>query len=192
MRLFLAVFPPKEILTSFKETQLRLEKYKRSLRFVDPSIIHVTVRFLGGFVGERSLKLLLSSLSRDISRFEAFNLRIKEARFGFPGRRWPRILYVSIMKNEKLEELINGINSSLSGLNLEDVEEYKYRKETFHFTLARTRGRLNRSIVANIRRELERVELWEGFRVSSISLVESELRREGPVYKVVKEIHLEG
>jgi 2'-5' RNA ligase len=190
MRLFLAVFPPKEILESFEEIQGKLKRYTNSLRFIKPSIIHMTVRFLGGFVSDRSFELLVSSLSRDISNFEAFNVRIKEARFGFPGRKWPRILYVSIMKNEKMEGLVNSINSTLSRLNLEDIEEYKYRKDIFHFTLARTKGRLNRSIIANIRKNLEKIELWEGFRISSVALVESELKREGPVYKVVKEIRL--
>ena len=89
MRLFLAVFPPKEILDSFQEVQKRLKKYKKFLRLLDPAIIHMTIRFLGGFVSKSNLEILTSSLNREISRLEAFNVRIKNAKFGFPGRKWP-------------------------------------------------------------------------------------------------------
>lgn len=190
MRLFYAIFPPDEISKSFRDIQLRLEKFDKYLKFVESSQIHMTIRYLGGFVSEDSFRKLQPVLREEISKFEAFNIRIKEARYGFPKRRWPRILYVSTAKSESLNKLISRTNFILEKLGLEDIQQVRHRGGSYHFTLARTKSRLTKQVISKIRAELARLDLWEGFRVDTISLIESELRKEGPKYKVVDKIKL--
>lgn len=170
----------------------KLISYDKYLKFTEPELIHITVRFIGGSVSRKSYGKLSSIIEGEILKHEAFNIRIKEARFGFPNQRWPRILYVSVMKNENLDKIVSCVNNAISSLNLPDIEEYKYRDNMFHFTLARTKSRLNIEVIANIRKALKKMNLWEGFRINSIKLIESELKKECPVYKVLNEIKLKG
>ena len=191
MRLFLAIFPPREIGNSFKKIQERLMAFEKNLKFVDPAIIHMTVRFLGAHISDQSFKKIFPVIRSVIVQQDQFNVRIKEARFGFPGRRWPRILYVSIARSESLNKLLSCLNLETDSLNLSDIYEYKHQGNPIHhFTLARSRKNLTRVVVANIRSVLAKCELWEGLRVKEISLVKSKLTREGPEYQTVEEFKL--
>lgn len=191
MRLFLGIFPTKEIIESFTNIQKQLEQYSKFLRFVDPDLIHLSLRFLGNDVSKETLEELSPLLKSETSLLSQFNVRIKEARFGFPGRRWPRILYASVVDNENLLKLSQTINSTIEKLNPQDIFEDKHSQNPiFHFTIARTKARLNNEVVRSIRNTLKKAELWEGFGVNSVKLMSSVLRTEGPEYEVVEEMKL--
>jgi 2'-5' RNA ligase len=188
MRLFLAIFPPKEITDSLVEVQTKLHTFDKYLRFVRKDQIHISLRFLGSNVSEKSFEKLLAAFNE--LKFESFNVRIKEARFGFPGKRWPRILYVSLMKNEALDKFMRKFNEKIEVLELSDIQEERSGSPIYHFTVARVKTRLTENIVFDIRRKLEDVKLWEGFRVDKVVLVKSELFKEGPEYELVGRINL--
>jgi 2'-5' RNA ligase len=182
MRLFLAIFPPKEIAESFAKILENLRSYNKYLRFVKHEHMHISLRFLGSDVSEESLKKIQKVLKS--IKFSSFNLKIKEVRFGFPGQRWPRILYVSVARNEALDKLASKLNADIDALDREDIYLRDFRQPIYHFTLSRVKKKLNKKVVFDIRRKIESVELWEGFRVGEICLVKSELKREGPKYEV--------
>lgn len=187
--MFLAIFPPKEILESFKQVQKDLKKSDKYLRLTKLTQIHITLRFLGNDVGKENLEKLLPYIKKHISDLRPFNVRIKEIRFGFPGRRIPRILYVSVAKNENLDRFISNINSVIEKLMFNDIVIDK-RPPHYHFTIARSRGNLTKEASGRIRRSLEKVKLWEGFRVKEIALIESTLSKKGPVYEEVEKFEL--
>jgi 2'-5' RNA ligase len=189
MRLFLAIFPPKEILDSFKQIQMDLKKFDKFLRLTKLTQTHITLRFLGNDVSQKSLEEFLPYIKRHISDLRPFNARIKEIRFGFPGRRIPRILYVSVAKNENLDRFMSNINSTIEKLMLIDIVIDK-RPPHYHFTIARSRSNLTRDASGRIRRSLEKVKLWEGFRVKEIVLIKSTLSKEGPEYEDVERFKL--
>lgn len=189
MRLFLGIFPPKEVLDAFLSIQKDLSHYSKYLRFTQKNNIHLTLKFLGNDVGDIEMAQIMSIMNRQLKTKEGFNLKIKDIQYGFPGRRFPKILYVSVHRNSYFELLLKGVNEGLE--KVESIEEYDYgRSQIFHFTLARTKKHVSREIILKIRNLLEKVKLWEGFRVSSIDLVVSELKKEGPVYKKIKSFKL--
>ncbi|MBN2016177.1 RNA 2',3'-cyclic phosphodiesterase [Candidatus Dojkabacteria bacterium] len=191
MRLFLAIFPPEEVLEFLKGIQRDLNQFNKFLKFTEPELIHITLKFLGSDVSRDCLEEFLPLLKQKVSCFEQFNVRIHEARFGFPDQRWPRILYVSVKNNERIDKLSSTINAAIEGLDLPDILSEKWLdKPTFHFTIARTKSRITESVIFDIRRKLKQIELWEGFLVKKIKLVESSLYKEGPKYEVIEELEL--
>jgi len=191
MRLFIAYFPSKEIIREFKEIQKSLKQFTSHLKFTKSAIVHITLRFLGNDVSGKSYEMILPGLKDIISNSNSFNVRFGETRLGFPGRRNPRILFISTLRNEGFDKLLSRINTHVDSFQLPDIVDYKLRNEShFHFTLARTRRRLKVDTIQGIHRRLEEANLPDGFRVKKISIVESELKREGPEYSIVEEISL--
>jgi 2'-5' RNA ligase len=191
MRLFLGIFPPKEILNSFSPIFSSIVKYDKYLRIVDKKNIHVSVRFLGNSISQESFSLLREAFDESIPSLPVCNIKIKEIRFGFPGRRWPRILYISIIKNEGLLLIYNTINKIIDKLDMADIYIDKHSSNPrFHITLARTKTRINQVVINNIRKTIESHELWEGFQVNTINFMESVLTKEGPEYSSIKKYKL--
>jgi 2'-5' RNA ligase len=192
MRLFLGISPPKEIINSFKNIQLSLNQFKKYLRFVKSDHIHVTLRYLGNEISKETYELISSRLEKIAKSHRGFNIQIKEVNYGFPGRYWPRILYVGCKQSEGLLRLYNSIHSSLNSLQCDEIF-YDQRKDnpSFHITLARTKSKLTKDVVRNIRNSIKKSELYEGFQVKSFSLIESTLQTDGPVYKVLDKFILQ-
>lgn len=191
MRTFVALFPPQEILDSFIHIQERLSQYKRYIRLTDPPLIHLTIRFLGDNVPLKVMQEFIKEIKVALQETTAFNLRLQEIRYGFPGKRWPRILYVSAVENVALSSLKTKIEQVIEkNKNAEYFQKVETRDEIFHFTLARSNQNLHTEVIRQIRNELKKVELWEGFRVSYIHIVESILQTEGPKYIVKSKILL--
>ncbi|MBU0976634.1 MAG: RNA 2',3'-cyclic phosphodiesterase [Patescibacteria group bacterium] len=189
MRAFLAIYPSTNVLNSLIELQSSVKRFKKYLRFTRSENIHLTIRFLGDIVNEGSIGLIGKGLKEIISQTPSFDLRIKESKFGFPGQRWPSILYTRVAKSEGLDRL-NQVFGKVQG-NLGDVEQVLHESDPiYHFTIARVNSRLNNQVVTDIRNKIAGIELWREFHVNKIFLLESIFRESGPEYRIVSSLHL--
>lgn len=189
-RIFLAIFPPGEVVDSLAKIQDDIMQYDSYLRFVDKKQMHVTVRFLGREVSSSSFANIKSDLEVYFEDKNQFNLKMGEVHYGFKGRKWPRILHVKIPRNQYLDQLLSGIEDVVSKEEYTDINDIVHGKSQFHITLARTKNRLTEEVVRGVRKILKRAEVWSGFKVRSICLVESTLTQKGPVYDIAKRYKL--
>jgi len=188
MRAFIAIFPPKDLIKEFKDTQNKLIQYKNFLRFADPSTIHITLRYLGDRVRGDELTRLINELKKRLYDFKSFNIRLNKVQFGFNEEKWPRILFISLFRNDKLDRLVSLINHTVDDLDLASVEGIKIENNIYHFTLCRKRKDLSRNMVNKISSLINDISLEDGFVVKKIDFISSVLSARGPIYSSIDHI----
>lgn len=169
MRLFAAL----EISTELKGELERLEeelKNCRSLRFVKPDNIHLTLKFLGE-VRDEKLEKVKAALSAIAFR----GARLSTTRLGtFPG-----ILWLGIRLTSELAQLQQEIERTVRPFALRDPRNYKP-----HLTLARFESLApeERALIDSVVKE-KRIEA--SWKVESFTLYRSMLTSAGPVYQAL-------
>jgi 2'-5' RNA ligase len=169
MRLFYAIFPPREVLATLAEAQARVQSY-RGWKPSPPHQLHITLLFLGEQPPERLPEF--RRIGREVaSRTKAFEVELGGTGY-FPPTGAPRVWFVKA-SGEGLEALAQGLQQALP-----EVEAAPFKP---HLTLARKKGPAPRvgPVVMNIR-----------FQVQAVCLVESKLERSGSQYRVLEQFPL--
>jgi len=144
------------------------------VRWMDPSAIHLTIKFLG-WVGEEQVGRIGGRLMEVASGISRFPISLN-ALGVFPDRFAPRILWVGI-KNEdgQLAQLQQRVEESLEGIG--------FLREGRPFFPHLTLGRVKERLSAEALDFLLRKKVGEAkFEVEEIRLIRSELRPGGSVY----------
>lgn len=169
MRLFYAIFPPREVQAALSQAQEKLRGYK-GWKPSPPHQLHITLLFLGEQPPERLPEF------RRIGREVAARVRAFEVELGgtgyFPPSGSPRVWFVKA-SGEGLEPLAKELQQALP-----DLEAAPFKP---HLTLARKKGPAPRvgPLLMNIR-----------FRAKAVCLVESKLERSGSQYRVLEQFPL--
>ena len=147
---------------------------ERSIRWVKPHLMHITLRFLGN-TEIASLPTLADALDRIAARNDAFTLRLDRTGC-FPNNKRPRVIWVGLQGQlDAARALKQEIDEALGPLGWEQ-EDRSFRP---HLTIGRVK---NSRKVRGFR--------WEAnvdplpVPVPAIHLVESALHPAGPVYTV--------
>ncbi|MFC1595974.1 RNA 2',3'-cyclic phosphodiesterase [Candidatus Margulisiibacteriota bacterium] len=182
MRLFLAITLTEDIKKKITIFQDLLRSPFLTANWVHHDNFHITMKFLGNVSGN-----VLVRLEEELQRFalqqEPFKLSVSEIGV-FPNLVVPRVLWAGT-RSEKLAELADGLDSILAPLGFEE----KKRDFVGHITLARIkRGRIKTSWLEERTTHFFLPEL----RVKKITLYQSTLTPQGPVYKVVKHFRFNG
>lgn len=188
MRAFIGIFPPDNIKKEFKGIQDKLFQYKKFIRFVYPSSVHITLKYLGNNVNDAEVNKLISELKIRLNNFSSFNIRLNEVQFGFRGEKWPRIIFVSVFRNDSMNKLLNIIGTTIDGLSLPSLEDFRVENTIYHFTLGRKRRDLSRDMVNKITSRMGGISLQDGFIVKRVDFVSSILTSEGPKYSTIDHI----
>lgn len=152
------------------------------LKFVEPEIVHITLKFLGN-VSESSVRALSDTL--DSISCEPF-----EAKVGglgvFPKLSNPKVLWLGVTGNFKV--LYEDIENLLKPFKFEKDN----REFTAHATLARIKFLNNdqKQAFTSILKELEKVELGS-MRVDKVVLKKSTLTPKGPIYETLHMVYLD-
>ncbi len=151
------------------------------LRWVDPALMHLTLRFLGE-VDEHALEPLQRELAAGVSPVDVQLALGPAGTFGAPGRTTVAWLEVG-GDGEGLRALAERVEAAVvaAGLPSEDRPLHP------HVTLARVRrgaSTRQRRAVAEVIAALE-PPVAAGFRARSVALVRSHLGREGPRYETL-------
>ena len=184
MRIFIAVKLSSEIKLRLGEVQNKLKESGADVKWVKPENIHLTLKFLGNVV-ESKLETLVKEAGEVARKFSPF--KIKFSGLGtFPNLKNPRVIWVGIeSKAKELLRLSREIEENLAKLEF-PPEKREYKP---HLTLGRVRSGQNKSRLIETISTLNIQKIGE-MEVNKISIIKSELRREGPIYTVVGEIHL--
>jgi RNA 2',3'-cyclic 3'-phosphodiesterase len=176
MRLFVAVWPPEEVI----ELISGIERPElAALRWTVRPHWHVTLRFLGEIEKVDLVSHALGALAGSGTAHAALG----PSTAWFPGR---RVLQVPV---SGLENLSGRVNEAITGIRLgprgaTDAEE-RFRG---HLTIARVRGRGHVDAGQAVR--LAGTPVIAEWTVTSVSLVSSSLRSDGPVYSEVSKVDI--
>ena len=185
MRLFIAIELPPQIKQGIAKVQEGLRKAGANAGWTRPEGIHLTLKFLGE-VPELKVKEILQALSGAAQGFGNLNLDVAGAG-AFPNMKTPRVLWLGVTGDvEKLGLLQAVVEDAMVKLGFEQEE----RKFSPHLTLARIKFPKPRDNWQQKIESIEDVKLG-GFEADRVSLMKSELKREGAVYTEVGKVELQ-
>lgn len=173
MRCFIAIDPGPLVKKNIYDflNKMKLKDTLYDIKWVKPGNLHITLAFLGQMPCNK-VPDLNNSLDEVIKRYKPFSVNLSG--FGvFPNLNSPRVFWIGIDESPALINLKQDVNLVLEKLGLD------YDKKPFspHLTL----GRIKKPI--KIDRELiNSLNFTSKFDVNEISLIKSELHREGPRY----------
>jgi len=183
MRIFIAVELPESVRERLGQLQGKLKGTEDRIRWVDPSLIHLTMKFLGE-IKEKNLEKVIQIAQNVAGRFSVFKLRIGEIGV-FPDFSSPRVIWVRIEEGkDKLETLAAELEEKLG----QEGFSRSSRKWTSHLTLARVKVLKDRerlkALIWQYCKEVKRIEV----KVKSLSVIKSELTPQGSIYTVLERI----
>ncbi len=190
MRLFAALPVSTEIREALREKVGRIGFKGDGVRWVDPSLWHVTLRFLGE-VPRGELFRVTGTLEAATNGVAPFEWECRGLG-GFPDLNRPRVLWAGVDRGRiQMVELAGRVEEALARAGFPG----EGRPFHPHLTLGRAagsaRGRRGRRPAPMARRVLEaflreEATLFGKASAREVLLVESRLRPEGPVYETVE------
>jgi len=180
-RLFIAINLPenvKERLIGFQAKWTDLEPH--SVNWVIKPNLHITLVFLG-YVNDDEMYEICQTMKQVAKQQEPFSLKLERIIVG-PPNATPRMFWAEGEKSQKLADLQGDLNNVI-----QQRTGYQYKAFRPHITLARFKYEVAKKI-----REMPKVEelLNITILVESIELMQSNLKRTGPVYAVLESIEL--
>jgi RNA 2',3'-cyclic 3'-phosphodiesterase len=178
-RLFCAVkVPPCEEITEAL-LAFKRELEGEAIKWVEPQNLHLTLKFFGD-TPNKQVESIAEALRLAASDCPPGSFRVEGCgTFGSP--RLPRVIWLGIRKADSLVRLSDSVNHHLMPLG------YRPEKTLFtpHLTLGRIRDLKSPTALTSLESEFAdarfaRVELKEFY------LIESFLRPQGPLYKVLQ------
>jgi|SRR5581483_4817656 len=178
-RLFIAINLPYEIKRQLAQYQ---EQFKElPAKWTEPENLHITLVFLGE-VSDEEMGNACVIAKQVAERHSSFNVQLTKISYGPDNKIPPKMVWAIGEKSKELSALRQDLEDAL-------LEKIVFAPETRaltpHITLARVQAAAWRIIEPEERPEIDRpIEL--SFTVESIEVMESELKRGGPVYTVVE------
>ena len=207
-RIFIAInLPPriKKIIASYQKEAIKefssFDELQGAAKWVIPENFHVTLEFLGN-INDQEILDVINYTKKVALANEPFNLVLSEISFG-PLRDYeesetkiPKFIWVRGEHSPQLDKLFRELDKALfvqkktlmvNDKNLMGKKGLSYFSP--HITLARLRQWQFRKIGFDERPSITKnIDLK--LRVDSIQVMESSLRRKGPIYTVLDSIDL--
>ena len=189
IRSFIAIELPAELRLELTQLEAQLKSGKQSgVKWVDPDGIHLTLKFLGNIAVDM-VESITRAMEEAVRGISPFQLKVKELGV-FPNFKRVQVAWVGMTGEvDKLAQLQKRIESNLTPLGF--VPES--RPFAPHLTLARLRAQASLDerqrfgqLVANTT-----FEAAHTIEVDAISLMKSQLTREGAIYNQINSIRLE-
>lgn len=180
VRLFLAVNLPAEVRHAIGDAAAPLRAVAPSLSWVSPEKVHLTVKFLG-----EQPEVMAERVAAAMREVAARN-RVIDVEIGgvgaFPNFRRPRVVWIGVTPDPKLELLHHDVESSCESLGL-PIDGKPFRP---HLTLARVRPRASDpQALRELARAARAVSYLEEVVINSIDLMESKQTASGSAYRIV-------
>jgi len=177
-RLFVAVPVSEEVKERIKPVLSELSKTGADLKLVPLSHLHFTLKFLGD-VDEKIIPEIEKKLVEIAARTKTFEVLVTGIGV-FPPLERINVLWIGV-ENPNLVSLMKAVGKELDFVRKDDPSE-----DVAHLTIARVKTGRNKKELQELVKKNEKKE-FSTMKVDKIILFESELTREGPVHKVVKE-----
>ena len=188
VRSFIAIKLPDELKAGLSQLQARLKAGESpGVKWVDTGSIHLTLKFLGNVAIDRTGEITraMEAAAQGISPFE---LKVKELGV-FPNLRRVQVVWVGISGEvDKLSQLQQQIESNLARLGFAPES----RPFTPHLTLARLRNQTSLDERQSLGQLIANTKFEKTYtiEVDTISLMRSQLTREGAIYSQISSVGL--
>jgi len=188
VRSFIAIELPDELKLGLARLEARLKTgHQTGVKWVDPSSIHLTLKFLGSIAVDRISEITeaMEAAARGIS---PFRLEAKDLG-GFPNPRRVQVVWVGIGGElDKLSQLQQHLDSNLTRLGFASER----RPFTPHLTLARLGNRASSNERQGLGQLIADTRFEGGYtiRVDAINLMRSQLTREGATHSRISSARL--
>ena len=191
LRIFIAIPLPERLLTRLSDVQYRLQGKvsHRSVRWVKPEGVHLTLKFLGDTPRDEisTIEEALTVVARNAPSFTL----TAEGLGCFPSPGRPRVLWVGVTEpTGRLKVLYQAIEEAMTALG------YKPERHGFtpHLTLGRVRRGASREDMRLIGEAVTGTRVGEltTFEADRFELIRSELKPSGAEYATLKTFVLEG
>jgi len=188
IRSFIAIELPDELKLELIQLEARLKLDKQPwVKWVNPYSIHLTLKFLGNIAIDRTGEIT-RAIEAAVQGISPFHLEVKELGV-FPNLRRVQVAWVGISGDvDKLSQLQKRIETTLTPLGFAPES----RAFTPHLTLARLRDQASLDerqrfgqLIANAK-----FEAAYTIEVDAISLMRSQLTREGAIYSRISLVEL--
>ena len=184
MRLFIAIELPNEIKQGIAKVQEDLKKTGANAGWTRPEGMHLTLKFLGE-VPEVKVPEIMQTLDDAAKGTGKLSLSIEGAG-AFPHTKNPRVIWIGVGGDVKeLGVLQAGIEEAMEKIGF----EREARKFSPHLTLARIKFLKPRDNWQQRIEGIRDVNLGK-FEAGQVSLMKSELKRDGAVYRSVGRVEL--
>ncbi|MGD2086174.1 MAG: RNA 2',3'-cyclic phosphodiesterase [Candidatus Aminicenantes bacterium] len=183
MRVFIGIKLDERV---HEEIEKFLEPFKKiasPIRWVRPGNVHVTLKFIGEVPEEKYTKIekRLSEAEFDTGPFD-----LRLAGCGKFGRgNTLNIFWIGIAPSDPLTRVFKKIENTLAKIGIEK-ENRPFKP---HITVGRNKKNFNFKSLFNLIEENNQ-RLVSEFNVSHFQVFKSQLRPEGPIYTILKEIPL--
>ena len=179
IRAFIAIPLPKEVSEYLTEiiSNLKLIIPDKSVKWVQPGNIHLTLKFLGN-ISKSTLHFLIEKLKTE-NEFSPFNLTINKIG-AFPSLYKPQVIWVGTSSHNTLSELAQFVEKSTSMVKNENDS----KSFSPHLTIARLKPGVKNDNLDIIKQELyKRKELNSiSFTINHFCIYQSILTSKGPIY----------
>ena len=188
IRSFIAIELPHELKLELTQLEAQLKTGNQPwVKWVNPDSIHLTLKFLGNIAVDRAAEIT-RAMKEAAQGIAPFHLRVKGLGV-FPSLRRVRVAWVGISGEvDKLSQLQKRLESNLTPLGFAP----EARPFTAHLTLARLNERVSLDdqqkfgqLIANTRFETA-CDIY----VAALSLMKSQLTREGAIYNRISLVEL--
>jgi 2'-5' RNA ligase len=185
MRTFVAVELNDECRRRLAGAIEKLRGHAGGVRWVDPAIIHLTLKFIGE-LSEQDLPAAISAISSAAAASQPFRMRIAGIA-GFPQRGKPRVIHSPVEEpTGTLAALAGAIDRAL--LEALGIER-ESRSFSAHITIGRAKGTRDCPRVEELAAVVPDADFGE-VAVDSVVLMKSELRPTGPIYTPIERMKL--
>jgi len=186
VRVFIAIELESSIKEKIARIQTRLRVIQDKIKWVEPSSVHLTLKFLGEIEEEKLEKV--HQITRELGeRVSPFKIEVKGMGV-FPGFSSPRVIWIGARDTSgELEKLAAWLEEALAREGF--VREK--RKWKAHLTLGRVkflkeRERLRELIQKEMETDAGKME------VKDITIMRSQLTPKGAIYTSLGKIYLKG
>ena len=187
-RIFIAINLPED--TKQKLLDFQLQWPDLPARWTKKDNLHITLVFIGNTSNDE-LIAICDTVKEIAAKNKPFSIKLNKIIYGPPQQKkekfWrPRMVWVEGKKNEALGKLQSDLENLLMGRTVFNKENRSY---SVHITLARLKEWEFRRMEIEERPEInENISL--NFKVDSIEVMESTLKRGGPEYTVLESANL--
>ena len=186
MRVFIAVEISESIRSTIAQIQGKLGRTEDKIKWVDPPLIHLTLKFLGEVRKER-LGAVIEVAQKIAPKFSPFFMEVKRVG-AFPTSSSPRVIWLGVDRGStNLQRLASELENHLA----KDGFSKEKKKWTPHLTLGRVKSLVEPQKLSGLILGEKEVVAGE-MEVKEISVIESRLTPSGPIYTVLERIRLKG
>ena len=188
VRSFIAIELPDELKLALDQLESQLKSGKQPwLKWVAPASIHLTLKFLGNISADK-ISEVTGAMEEAAQEIPPFHLETNGLG-AFPNLKRVQVAWVGISGEvETLSKLQHRIESNLAHLGFAPES----RPFTSHLTIARVRNQASLDERQSFGQLIDstRFEAAHIIKVDAISLMRSQLTREGAIYSRISSIEL--